>query len=168
MRRLEFDALASEKQKDPDSVLLSSEVLSQLHCYLMTIAALCRDKPFHNFACLSCHHVGCQVVGSNYRSVLDENNVARQFHDHTYGITSDPFTDFAVILAAVIHDVDHSGVPNSQLIKEWASTAAAHKNKSVAEQNSADVTWNLLMEECCKDLSLQSYFVLSTSAFAHV
>lgn len=29
-------------------------------------------------------------------------------HDHTYGITSDPLTQFAVVLSALIHDVDVS------------------------------------------------------------
>ena len=29
-------------------------------------------------------------------------------HDHTYGITSDPLTQFAVVLSALIHDADVS------------------------------------------------------------
>ena len=36
----------------------------------------------------------------------------------------------------MIHDVDHTGVPNAQLVKEGAEIAAIYKNKSVAEQNS--------------------------------
>ena len=47
----------------------------------------------------------------------------------------------------MIHDVDHSGVPNSQLIEEQASSAAFYKNKSVAEQNSVDIAWDLLMQD---------------------
>ena len=36
-------------------------------------------------------------------------------HDHTYGITSDPLTQFACVLSALIHDADHPGVPNAQV-----------------------------------------------------
>lgn len=32
-------------------------------------------------------------------------------HDPTYGITSDSLTQLACILSALIHDVDHVGVP---------------------------------------------------------
>jgi hypothetical protein len=38
------------------------------------------------------------------------------------------------------------------LIKEKSSVAGAYKNKSVAEQNSIELAWNLLMEPCYKDL----------------
>ena len=37
--------------------------------------------------------------------------------DHTYGITADPLTQFACVFSALIHDLDHPGVPNSQLVK---------------------------------------------------
>jgi len=43
--------------------------------------------------------------------------------------------------------VDHTGVPNYQLINENHALAAIYKNKSVAEQNSIDVGWSLLMDE---------------------
>jgi 3'5'-cyclic nucleotide phosphodiesterase len=42
--------------------------------------------------------------------------------------------------------VDHLGVPNAQLVKEKVDVAVRYKNKSVAEQNSVDVAWSLLME----------------------
>ena len=72
---------------------------------------------------------------------------SENLHDHTYGITSDPLTQFAVILSAVIHDVDHQGVPNNTLVSESAAVAQAYKNKSVAEQNSVDLAWGLLMDD---------------------
>jgi hypothetical protein len=50
------------------------------------------------------------------------------------------------VFAALIHDVDHTGVPNAQLVKEKSNLADIYENKSVAEQNSVDVAWNLLME----------------------
>jgi len=67
-------------------------------------------------------------------------------HDHTYGITSSPLTQFSVILSALIHDVDHLGVPNTQLVKENLYIAQHYNNKSVAEQNSVDLAWDLLMD----------------------
>ena len=72
---------------------------------------------------------------------------ARDLHDHTYGITSDPLTQFAVVLSAMLHDVDHPGVPNTTLVNEDNGIAARYKNKSVAEQNSVDLAWSLLMED---------------------
>lgn len=36
-------------EEDPDSVVLSEEVLDQLYDYVCNIAALYRDNPFHNF-----------------------------------------------------------------------------------------------------------------------
>ena len=71
----------------------------------------------------------------------------KKAHDHTYGITSDPLTQFSCVLAALIHDAGHTGIPNSQLAKENPSLAAVYKDKSIAEQVSVDLAWNLLMQE---------------------
>jgi hypothetical protein len=44
------------------------------------------------------------------------------------------------------------GVPNAQLVIEEADVAAYYKGKSVAEQNSVDKSWDLLMLDQFKDL----------------
>ena len=67
-------------------------------------------------------------------------------HDHTYGITSDPLTQFACAFSALIHDLDHQGVPNTQLIKEGSPVATVYQNRSVAEQNSLCLAWDLLFD----------------------
>jgi len=82
---------------------------------------------------------------------------ASSLHDHTYGITSDPLIQFSTVFSALIHDVDHSGVPNAQLVKEKAPVAAAYKNLSVAEQNSLEIAFELLLEEEYKDLRAAIY-----------
>jgi hypothetical protein len=46
----------------------------------------------------------------------------------------------------LIHDVDHSGVPNATLVEEGTDLAQLYNNKSVAEQNSVDLAWDLLQE----------------------
>jgi hypothetical protein len=60
----------------------------------------------------------------------------------SYGITSDPLTQFAVILAALMHDTDHQGVPNGILVAENPTLGVCYQNKSVAEQNSVDLAFS--------------------------
>jgi hypothetical protein len=87
--------------------------------------------------------------------IEDTNN--KSLHDHTYGITSDPLTRFAVVFSALIHDVDHTGVSNLQLVKEKAPVAKMYNDKSAAEQNSVDLAWDLLMEPAYENLRRQIY-----------
>lgn len=63
-----------------------------------------------------------------------------------YGITSDPLTQFAILFSALIHDTDHPGVSNAQLVKENSPIAVLYHDKSVAEQNSVTISWDLLMQ----------------------
>jgi len=79
-------------------------------------------------------------------------NLAATLHDHTYGITSDPLTQFACVLSALIHDVDHAGVSNIQLVKERSSLAKTFKEQSMAEQNSVVKAWEKLMNPLFTDL----------------
>jgi hypothetical protein len=85
-------------------------------------------------------------IDDTEQSRMKHEEVASLMHDHTYGITSDPLTQFACVFSALIHDVDHPGVPNTQLVKEKTSLAQHYKGRSVAEQNSVDLTWRLLHE----------------------
>ena len=144
-----FDARIGEL--DPDSVVMDPNVEIELREYVQTLAAMYRENPFHNFEHAS--HVTMSAVKLMSRIVPPElNKVSNRdqlkgLHDHTYGITSDPITQFSVILSTLIHDVDHKGVPNTTLISEGASIATIYKGKSVAEQNSVDLAWDLLMDD---------------------
>jgi hypothetical protein len=123
---------------------LAVEVEDQLREYVRIIASMYNENPFHNFEHAS--HVTMSVMKLLSRIVKPDNgDDARELHDHTYGITSDPLTQFAVVLSALLHDVDHLGVPNSQLVKDHIDIARLYNNKSVAEQNSIDLAWTLLM-----------------------
>jgi 3'5'-cyclic nucleotide phosphodiesterase len=68
-------------------------------------------------------------------------------HEYTHGINSDPITLLAIVFSALIHDCDHRGVSNVQLCKEQESMAILYRGKSVAEQNSLDLAWNMLMSD---------------------
>ena len=60
-------------------------------------------------------------------------------------------------MLSAIHDLDHPGVPNSRLIHEHSPLAIRYKNKSVAEQNSVDLAWSLLMNDVFSDLRSAIY-----------
>jgi hypothetical protein len=78
---------------------------------------------------------------------------ASELHKQTFGLVSDPLAQFAVVLSALIHDVDHSGVPNAQLVRENHELAAKYKNRTIAEQHSIDLAWSMLMEPGFEDLT---------------
>jgi DNA-binding transcriptional MerR regulator len=144
-----FDARTQRKKLDPHGVQLSPVVVAQLRQYVESIACQYRDTPFHNFEHAS--HVTMCVSKLLSRIVapaidVEDKDVAENLHDHTYGITSDPVTQFAVIISALVHDVDHVGVSNFTLVTENTSLAATYKSKSIAEQNSVDLAWQTLME----------------------
>jgi len=92
--------------------------------------------------------------GSSGRLKFD---IASTLHDHTYGITSDPLTQFALVFSALIHDVDHTGVPNATLVKENSTLATIYRNQSVAEQNSIDMAMDLLTKGGFGDLQACIY-----------
>jgi class 3 adenylate cyclase len=139
--------------QDPYSVELDLKVEEELHAYINTISSMYRENPFHCFEHAS--HVTMSVVKLLARIVAPDltteqkksGDIASTLHDHTYGITSDPLTQFACVFSALIHDVDHTGVSNVQLSKENTKLAKFYKERSVAEQNSVDLAWNLLMND---------------------
>ncbi|KAG7348833.1 family 3 adenylate cyclase [Nitzschia inconspicua] len=154
------DYSASNKQMstfDISEITLDSELLEELRSYVQTIASLYNDNPFHSFD--HANHVVMSVnkLLSRINAPDLDECTAQEIHDHTYGITSDPLTWFACVFSALIHDVDHSGVPNAQLVKEGAPVATLYNSKSVAEQNSFDIAWDLLMEPSYENLRSTIY-----------
>ena len=68
--------------------------------------------------------------------VVDKGLSAADTSQHSYGIADDPLAQFACVFSALVHDVDHPGVPNSLLVKENAFMVTVYSGKSTAEQNS--------------------------------
>jgi class 3 adenylate cyclase len=137
--------------QDPHTVVLPTNVVSQLTDYVATIASMYQENPFHSFEHAS--HVAMSATKLLARIVAPKDiDCSQQLHIETYGITSDPVTQFAIVFAALIHDVDHLGVPNAQLVHEGSLLAQMYHNKSVAEQHSVDLAWHLLMEPSYRDL----------------
>jgi hypothetical protein len=153
LKRFDTDNLKNRRRSS--SVEIGEEAKSQLRNYLSKISDMYSDNPFHNFEHAS--HVTASVKKLLKRIVnVDEGTGFGRTRSpadidlidlagHSYGITSDPLTQFAVVFSAIIHDVDHPGVPNAQLVKENTRNAQIYK-KSVAEQNSVKLGWEMLMQ----------------------
>jgi hypothetical protein len=158
-----YNAETAEKGLDVESIEIDENVFAQLSSFVSSIAALYQDNPFHNFEHAS--HVTMSVVKLLSRIVAPSDNKCDEkgnhnaftLHDYTYGMTSDPLTQFACVFSALIHDVDHQGVPNTQLVAEKTDIAAFYNGRSIAEQNSVDLAWELLMRNDYADLRAAIY-----------
>jgi len=138
-----YQKLYQRAHEDPDSIVVDVVVLQQLRALVTNIKESYHDNPFHNF-----EHA-CHVVMSTIKlfSHCSPSSSLSEDVDQTYGIFRDPLTQFACVFAALIHDVDHPGVPNARLLEEKAEIAVKYKGKSIAEQNSVDVAWAMFMDE---------------------
>lgn len=113
---------------------LSPQVQEQLQAYVTAIQSMYHGCSFHNFEHAS--HVTMSMV-----KML-----------HHLGIDMDPLTEFACVFSTLIHDVDHPGVSNQQLISERTALASVYMGKSISEQNSVDLAWNLMLDDKYTDL----------------
>lgn len=69
---------------------------------------------------------------------------AGKSHLSTFGLSSCPMTHLALVMSALVHDVEHQGVGNKQLVDEKDPLAVKYDGNSVAENNSLDVALELL------------------------
>eukprot|EP00980_Cylindrotheca_fusiformis_P025086 scaffold13020_cov105-Cylindrotheca_fusiformis.AAC.2 len=154
LKRFEKDEL--EQRRSTVAVDIGKEAKYQLRNYISTISGMYPDNAFHNFEHASHVTASVKKLLARIVNIDDRNGLAagnpsdrvdlNDLAGHSYGITSDPLTQFAVVFSAIIHDVDHPGVPNMQLVKENSRWAHVYE-KSIAEQKSVDLAWNMLMED---------------------
>jgi hypothetical protein len=144
----EFEGGILNQQQRPDKVQISPEATEQLRDYVTCIASMHRATSFHNFEHAS--HVSCQA-----NCLLDsDKGQAATLHDHTYSIASDPLIHFACAFSAPSAMLVTRIASNAQLVKEDVpvAVAVAYNNRSVAEQISLALAWDLLTDGRFKDL----------------
>jgi len=139
-------------------VEITDIVALEMREYVKDVANMYNNNPFHNFEHAS--HVAMSVgkllsrIVAPSASQKKEMRLSRQdsrsvlsLYDYSYGITSDPLTQFACFFSALIHDCDHFGVSNQRLIEEQHELVDMFGERSVAEQHSIDMAWQHLMTE---------------------
>jgi class 3 adenylate cyclase len=163
-----FDPKSAKALASQTMVELPEQVIIELRKFVINVASRYRKNPFHNFG----HAIHVTMSANKLLSRMAKPEclnyhresvfaIASDLHDYTYGITSDPLTHFAIMFSTLIHDVDHTGVSNGQRNKEEPALAQKYKMRSVAEQNSVDIAWDLLMDDDVRNLRK---FILSTEA----
>eukprot|EP00977_Amphora_coffeiformis_P029872 scaffold43171_cov176-Amphora_coffeaeformis.AAC.2 len=145
----DFDAEVASRVYNED-VELVPEVKEELHAFVTAIASGYRKNSFHNFehashVILSANKLLKRIMAADDCKPLNDALTCQELHNHTYGIGTDPLTQFAVVFSALIHDVGHEGVPNFVLGKMHPLLADKYSNKSIAEQRSVDIAWELLL-----------------------
>ena len=140
----------------PDSIELEAGVVQQLRKYVTSIAGLYRLNTFHNFEHAS--HVTQAIqkflhrIEADTEKVGDASATESARHTELGAVLSDPFVSFAIVFAGLVHDVDHPGMSNEQIIKEDPHLAEFYRHRSVNEQNSVDIAWGMLLEPAYGDL----------------
>jgi hypothetical protein len=119
------------------------------------VAGLYKDVPFRNFEHAS--HVTLEADRLMSRMVSMDGSDEDEMHNATYGISADPLTHFAVFFGALIHDLGHKGIANSQLVLEEDKLAVKFMGRSVADQNSVNEGLQLLMDERYERLRAHIY-----------
>ena len=132
---------------------INPKARAQLLEYVTAIASMYRDVPFHNFdhashVTMSANKLLNRVCTAFVSEEEDYASVAAR----TFGISADPLAQFVIVFSSLVHDVDHQGVPNAQLVKEHDPLCEKYDNRSVAEKRSIAIAWDILMEDRFVDL----------------
>jgi 3'5'-cyclic nucleotide phosphodiesterase len=129
-----------EMSQDGTPLVLDQDIEDQLELYVGTIATRSptSEDAFHCFDHAS--HATQTVL--KLFSRMSSNGSSDDLN-----ISADPLCVFACAFAAMIHDTEHPGVPNAKFKTENAALATMFKGRSLAEQHSFSVAWDLLQEE---------------------
>lgn len=154
--------------------VLNDSILKSIRSYVTTIGKLYNHVGFHSFehaahVTISMNKLLFMLTGnSNFRDNMVKRRTSELTyggvigggrggnHDHrvpgdrtnvSYGIGEDPRVLFAMVFSSLIHDVGHTGVPNSVLVDEEDELAILHNDVSVAEANSLQVAFSILQKD---------------------
>lgn len=132
---------------------ISAALIQQVRDYVRRILGKYNGVYYHNFehayhVTLSCNKLLDMILNESDNST-DRHGRRHEFkfRSKTYGLKSDPLMQLALVFSALIHDLEHRGVPNRQLVLESDDLAILYNDQSVAEQRSLAVAFSELMKE---------------------
>lgn len=117
---------------------LTQQVMDEMKLYVETILKSYQKVPYHNFE--HCYHVSVSVnkiidmIIEPLSSYVPEST--EEIPPDTFGFKDDPLMLLAMVFAALVHDVEHKGIPNRQLANEDDELAILYNDTAIAEQHS--------------------------------
>lgn len=121
---------------------ITPEVVAQVRQFVRVILSRYNDNPYHNRE--HAYH-----VTTSAHKLLELMLAEKQ---QTFGLRNDPLMQFTLIFAALIHDVEHQGLPNRQLCNEDAKLAVTYNDQSVAENRSLAIGFHEFLKKDYKEL----------------
>ncbi|KAL3910341.1 MAG: hypothetical protein SGARI_002170, partial [Bacillariaceae sp.] len=115
--------------------------MGQLKQYVKVILSGYEDVPYHNYQ--HCEHV---TISVNKLMDMILHRVPGEIAPFSYGFKDDPLMQFALLFAALIHDVQHQGIPNRQLAIEDDELAIKYNDQSIAENQSLFIGFSELLK----------------------
>jgi hypothetical protein len=158
-------SLLSSDEEDKNCI--PSLARSELVLFVTTIANRYNDVLYHNFEHAS-HVTACvhQLIlmmrdgfdgpsrrsseltsSSSLTASSSVSPVPAETASSDIFIATNPMVHLALVITALIHDVEHQGIGNKQLVDESSPLAIKYKGKSVAENNSFDVANTVLFQK---------------------
>lgn len=150
-----FDSSNNAKDDDTDLGENFDNVLqADLKLLVKMIASMYHNVPYHSFD--HAHHV---VSGTNdlLDMLVPVEDEGDEEHPCSHYLYSNVNLRFAAVFASLIHDVDHTGIANPQLVLEEHPLALLYGGDSIAEKNSIVVGFMILMRPEFKRLRLHMF-----------
>lgn len=138
-------ALMAGKEWNDYVPAITEELIDQLEKFVRTILAGYNDTPYH------CNEHAFHVLLS-VSKLIDLMLQTPPSQVKTFGLRNNPEAHLALVFSALIHDVEHKGVPNRQLTLEHDPLAILYNDQSIAEQRSLHIGFSTLLHPEYKEL----------------
>lgn len=146
--------IAKRKTEWPKPV--TAEVQIQIRSFIRRMLSGYKDVPYHNRE--HAYHVILSV-----NKLLDmatccftqdpKTKTKTKFKPPpSFGLRHNPMAMLACLFAALIHDVEHQGIPNRQLASENDRLAVLYNDQSIAENWSIYIAFSELLQDEFQDL----------------
>lgn len=136
---------------------LTLETFNQLYDYIVKVLEMYRGVSYHNrlhafHVTVSAHKLlDLLLCESDWTLTISLNPIKKPIRP-SYGIKNDPLVQLAFLFSALVHDVDHTGISNRQLVMESDELALMYNDQSVAEQRSLAVAFSLFRGDSYSEL----------------
>ena len=145
---LATSTVAVAVMSSPESSLLMEQITPSLTLQLETyvtcmLYGYVNELPFHNYQ--HAYHV-CVSANKFIESILISSGNGNP-SQNAFGLGSNPLSLLALIFAALVHDVGHTGVSNFQRAKDDQPLAEKHQDPSLHEHHSLHIAFDELLKD---------------------